>query len=83
MSVAFLPYVGLISNCISRLLTRHNMKTIGLLPRKVTNLASTASPVKVMSVFVKPGSPLRPRSRSTTGTSGCIILVNQPVPSTA
>jgi hypothetical protein len=36
-SVAFLPFVGPTFNCISRMLTRHNIKTVGVLPRKVTS----------------------------------------------
>jgi hypothetical protein len=33
-SVAFLPYVGTVFNRISRVLSRHNIKSMGLLPRK-------------------------------------------------
>jgi hypothetical protein len=35
--MAFLPFEGLTCNCISRVLTRHNNKTVGLLSRKVTS----------------------------------------------
>jgi hypothetical protein len=34
-SVAFLPYVGTIFNRISRVLSRHNIKSVGLPPRKI------------------------------------------------
>jgi hypothetical protein len=36
-SVAFLPYVGPIFNRINRVLSRHNSKTVGLLPRKMSS----------------------------------------------
>jgi hypothetical protein len=35
-SVAFLPYVGTIFNRISRMLSRHNIKSVGLPPKKVS-----------------------------------------------
>jgi hypothetical protein len=35
-SVAFLPYVGTIFNRISRVLSRHNIKSVGLPPKKVS-----------------------------------------------
>jgi hypothetical protein len=36
-SVAFLPYVGSIFNHISRMLARHNIKSVGLPPRKISS----------------------------------------------
>jgi hypothetical protein len=36
-SVAFLPFVEPVFNHISRVLMRHNIKTVGLLPKKVTS----------------------------------------------
>jgi hypothetical protein len=42
-SVAFLPYVGTIFNRISRVLSRHNIKSVGLPPKK---LSSFLRPVK-------------------------------------
>jgi hypothetical protein len=36
-SVAFLPYVGSMFNRISRVLARHNIKSVGLPPRKITS----------------------------------------------
>jgi hypothetical protein len=35
-SVAFLPYVGTIFNCITRVLAWHNIKSVGLPPRKLS-----------------------------------------------
>jgi hypothetical protein len=35
-SFAFLPYVGLIFNCISRVLSQHNIKSVSLPPRKIS-----------------------------------------------
>jgi hypothetical protein len=40
--VTCLPFVGLIFNCINKVLIRHNIKTVGLLP----NIASFLQPVK-------------------------------------
>ncbi|PNF38064.1 hypothetical protein B7P43_G00358, partial [Cryptotermes secundus] len=37
-SVAFLPYVGTIFNRISRVLSRHNIKAVGLPPNKLSSL---------------------------------------------
>jgi hypothetical protein len=34
-SVAFLPYVSATFNCISRLLSKHNIKSVGLAPTKI------------------------------------------------
>jgi hypothetical protein len=42
-SVAFLPYVGSIFNRINRVLARHNIKSVGLPPRKIS---SFLQPVK-------------------------------------
>jgi hypothetical protein len=36
--VAFLPYVGSIFNCISRVLSQHNIKSVGLPPRKKSSV---------------------------------------------
>jgi hypothetical protein len=36
-SVAFLPYVGGIFNRISRVLSRHNFKSVGMAPKKVSS----------------------------------------------
>ncbi|PNF14479.1 hypothetical protein B7P43_G18379 [Cryptotermes secundus] len=36
-SVAFLPYVGSIFNRISRMLSRHNIKSVGLPPKKLSS----------------------------------------------
>jgi len=36
-SVAFFPFVGPTSNCISRILTRHSIKTVGLMSRNVAS----------------------------------------------
>jgi hypothetical protein len=42
-SFAFLPYVGTIFNTISRVLSQHNIKSVGLPPKKVS---SFLQPVK-------------------------------------
>jgi hypothetical protein len=36
-SVAFLPFVGTVFNRISRVLSKHNIKTVGLPPRKLSS----------------------------------------------
>jgi Na+-transporting NADH:ubiquinone oxidoreductase subunit NqrF len=36
-SVAFLPYVRSIFNCISRVLSQHNIKFVDLPPRKISS----------------------------------------------
>ncbi|PNF41399.1 hypothetical protein B7P43_G14428 [Cryptotermes secundus] len=36
-TVAFLPFVGTIFNRISRVLSRHNIKSVGLPPKKISN----------------------------------------------
>jgi hypothetical protein len=97
LSVDFLPSMAPIFNHIRRVLTRHNIETVSLPPRKVSSFLwpikddlgmktarAYSIPVNVVrSALFKPGIPLRPESRSTTSASGCIILTNQLWPSTA
>jgi hypothetical protein len=85
-SVAFLLFV----ECINRVLTRDTSKTVGLPHRKVASFLRSVkddlglktagfygTPTNmVRPPFVKPDVPLRPGSRSSTGTSGCTILTN-------
>jgi hypothetical protein len=51
-SEAFLPSVGTSFNCISRMLSKHNIKTVGLLPRK---LSSLLRPIKDDLALKMPG----------------------------
>jgi hypothetical protein len=51
-SVAFLPFVGPTFNHISRVLSRHNIRTVDLMPRRVTNFLQ---PIKDDNGFKTPG----------------------------
>jgi len=88
--VTFLPFVGPSLNHISSLPLRHNIKTLGLPPRKIIVLLwpikdyfSVRSPdiysipCECGKVYIWQDIPLKLGSRRTTGTLGCIIWRNQ------
>jgi hypothetical protein len=81
--VAYLSFVGP-TNCISSMLTRHNIKTVGLLPKKAASFlwpikdglglktpCIYSIPCKCGKVYI--GQTEWSGSRITTSTSGCII----------
>jgi hypothetical protein len=81
-SVALLPYVSTTFNRISRVLSRHNIKSVGLPPRKIANfqgpvkdnlglkhLVSTAYRTNAVKFTLgRLAVLLIPGSRNTTGT---------------
>jgi len=89
--VAFLPFVGPTFNCVSGVLSKHNIKTVDLPLRKANiffwpikddlglKTGYTASIVSMgRSTLYRLGVTLRTRSVITTGTSSFIIKRNQP-----
>jgi hypothetical protein len=90
-SVALLPFVSTTFNHISRVLSRHNIKSVGLLPRKIANFLQPMKddlglktpgvysiPCECGQVYIgQTGVPLIPGSRSTTGTFVWLIQTNR------
>jgi hypothetical protein len=89
--VAFLPYVSMTFNHISRLLSRHNIKSVCLPPKDPQFpladsrlLMFTVCPVSVVkSTSGRHAVSLRPGSRSTSATYVCSIQTNTPWLNTA
>jgi hypothetical protein len=96
-SVVFLSYVGTTFSRMSRLLSRHNLKSVGLLPKNIPGFlrpvkddlglntpgVATYPAIVVRSTAGRLAVPSRPLSRSTSATSVYSIRINPPWPNTA
>jgi len=72
--VAFLLFIGSTCNCISRVISRHSIRTVGLLPRKVTSFLWSIKHdlgIKAQGIYRGSTRSMAHRPDTTHGTSSC------------